>query len=105
MKTGRDSSLDSHQCSVPLLHFAAGFLILVYSGRGVVHSVAHVGLVDAVELVLLKKYLKRSCLQRVALAQSLDLKKCFVRAVVLVPKVSCKHATNFKSHNYSLLSN
>ena len=40
------------------LHFATGLLVLVRSTRGVVHSVAHVGLVEAVELVPLKQYLK-----------------------------------------------
>ena len=60
IKTDRDPSLDSHPRSVALLHFAAGFFILIYSTRGVFHSVAHVGLVDAVELVPFKKHLKVS---------------------------------------------
>ena len=76
MKTDRDPSLDSqHPRSVSLLHFTAGFFILVYSTRGVLHSVANVGLVDAVELVPFKKHLKVSCLQKVAIVQSLGLKQ------------------------------
>ena len=58
MKSGQTLSLDSHPRSVAPLHFATGLLIFVCSTRGVVHSVAHVGLVEAVELVPLKQYLK-----------------------------------------------